>query len=143
MRPCIRNIDWWYWLAVTGLLVTGLLHWSPALALVHLFCAARTVHLAYRERSLNAFAVQVNVVFLVLVLATNLLVPAFFAGLALTCALLRVTFGYCLIARLLALLPVNRNAPLSLALVRRTLFAPPTAGSILSTAVGARDVARA
>jgi hypothetical protein len=42
-----------------------------------------------------------------------------------------VLSGYCLMARVLSLLPWNRTEPLSAALVRRTLFSPPTRGNVL------------
>ena len=123
MGERVRDIDWWYWLAVTTLLVTGLLHWEPALALLHLICAMRTVQLAVAARSLNAFSVQVNIVFLALVVATNLLAPVELFS--------------------IALLPAHRREPLSLALLKRTLCAPPRHGSILGATVPRRGVARA
>lgn len=132
--------DRWYWLAVTALLAVGVAHWSPALALVHLVCAVRTLQLAFSARSLNAFPVQVNVAFLALVVATNLSAPSTLFITALILAGVRAATGYCAIARLLALLPFNRREPWSLALVKRTFLMPPTSGTTLKDAAeeGAR-----
>ncbi len=42
-----------------------------------------------------------------------------------------VPFGYCPLARCLALMPWNRCRPLDRTLVPRTLFGPPTASAII------------
>jgi len=83
----------------------------------------RTVQLAVAARSLNAFSVQVNTAFLALVVTTNLVAPVELFS--------------------IALLPAHRREPLSLALVKRTLCAPPRHGSILGATVPRRGVARA
>ena len=41
-----------------------------------------------------------------------------------------VLTGYCLLARVLSLMPWNRAEPLSAALVARTFFSPPTWGDV-------------
>ena len=41
-----------------------------------------------------------------------------------------VLFGYCLMARILSLLPGNRTEPMSLDLLRRTFLTPPAPGNI-------------
>lgn len=143
MAERIRDNDRWYWAAVAALLVAGLLRWEPAYALVHLVCATRTVQLAIVKRSLNAFAVQVNVVFLALVVTTNLFAPLVLFSVALLYAGTRTATGYCAIARLLTLLPGNRREPLSFAVVKRTFCARPMPGSILRQTAGDGDVARA
>ncbi|MDH3712932.1 MAG: hypothetical protein OET44_03680 [Gammaproteobacteria bacterium] len=143
MDECVRHTDRWYWLAVTAFLVTGLLYWEAALALCHLVCAARTAQLAIAARGFSTFAVQVNVVFVALVVAGNLFAPAVLFSAALLFAGTHAITGYCAIARLLALLPGNRFQPLSFALVKSTLCAPPMSGSILRQVAGDSDVTRA
>jgi hypothetical protein len=138
----VLDLDWWYWRGVTALLAAGLLYWEPAYALLHLMCATRTVQLAITERSLNAFAVQVNVAFLALVVTTNLFAPIVLFAAALLCAGTRAVTGYCAISRLLALLPGNRREPLSFAMVKRTFCTRPMSGSILRRAGDHGDLAR-
>jgi hypothetical protein len=41
-----------------------------------------------------------------------------------------VLFGYCLMARILSLLPGNRTEPMSLDLIRRTFLTPPALGNV-------------
>ncbi len=46
-------------------------------------------------------------------------------------AVARVLFGYCMMARMISLLPWNRSAPFSVALLGKTFFSAPTRGNIL------------
>ncbi len=131
MSERLRDVDWWHWAAVTLLLATGLLGWEPALGLVYLLCAARTVQLALAERSLAAFPVQVNVAFLAILIAAAVVAPRLVFGASLLTAAIHALTGYSVVARLLALLPVNRLEPLSPALVKRTFLTAPVRGSIL------------
>lgn len=131
MSAQLRDIDWWYWAAVTLLLASGLLGVEPALGLAYLLCAARTVQLALAARDLAAFSVQVNVAFLAILVTAAFATPRLVFGAALLTASVQVLTGYSVIARLLALLPVNRHEPLSLVLLKRTLCTAPVRGSIL------------
>ncbi|MDH3452254.1 MAG: hypothetical protein OEN20_07510, partial [Gammaproteobacteria bacterium] len=73
----------------------------------------------------------------------NLFAPQALFATALVLAGARVATGYCAIARLLALLPINRQAPLTWAVVKCTLFAKPIPGSVLQQAMNPGDMARA
>ena len=84
-----------------------------------------------------------GIAFLALVVTTNLVAPVELFSIALLLAGARSVTGYCVIARLLTLLPAHRREPLSLALLKRTLCAPPRHGSILGATVPRRGVARA
>ena len=75
MHAHFRDFDRWYWTTVTLLLATGLLGWGPALGLVYLLCAARTVQLAVAGGGLGAFPVQVNVAFLAILVAAAAVAP--------------------------------------------------------------------
>ncbi len=130
-----RDIGWWYWLA-TGLLLTVAIAGTPigfdtAIGLAIALSVIQIVHYYLREGSVTAFPVQLRIAVLLLILAayfdpTRLVVWVPFIG-----ALVRVLFGYCMMARMISLLPWNRSASFSVALLRNTLLSPPTRGNIL------------
>jgi len=135
-----KSINWWYWLA-TAAVMTGYLAGMPgARETAAALLVVQIAHFLWRARSLVAFPVQVRLAYLAI----------FVAGLTPDLAVLHwiqtigvwaeVLAGYCLLARLLALLPWNRRAPLTLGTVRFVLFSPPGRGSILR-AMAARGAA--
>ncbi len=126
-----KKLEWWYWLVADLLLV--LMLWVdqgfvvPALV----FNLLQGLHIALRRRSLVHFSVQVRTGY-VLWLAAGLLpgmVWMHWFQLLGTTAMLAV--GYCPLARMLSLLPWNRQLPLTWTLVWSTFLAPPRRGSIL------------
>ena len=126
-----RSMSWWYWLATVALLGAALAGVPIAMAAAVGLCAVQAVHYGVQEGSLSAFPVQVRLAFLALLLAglwepLRLLHWVQFVG---TSAF--VLFGYCLLARLLSLLPWNRTERLTPVLVRRTLLSAPSQGSVL------------
>lgn len=128
MSSHIRRI---YWQATALLLAAHFAGWGPALALVILLTALQSVHFAVQARSLRAFAVQVRVGYLALLLLglwppLAALHVVQFAGLN---ALL--TVDYCPLARLLVLAPWNRSVPMSWPLILWALFSPPAPGAIV------------
>jgi hypothetical protein len=127
----LREIAWWYWL-VTGLLLGAALAGWPlgfappiALTLVH------TLHLLGRERTLQAFPVQVRIGYLLWMLAGLWAPLGFFHWIQLAGTSAAVLIDYCPMARMVSLLPWNRRSPLTWRLVVRTFLQPPVRGSIL------------
>ena len=128
MSAHVRRI---YWQATALLLAAHFAGWAPALALAILLTAVQSVHCAVQGRSLRAFAVQVRVGYLALLLLglwppLAALHVVQFAGVN---ALL--TVDYCPLARLLVLAPWNRSVPFSGALVCWGLLSPPAPGAIV------------
>lgn len=126
-----RALSWWYWLVTACLLSAGLAGYPAAFALATLFTAFQAVHFAVREKSAKAFPVQVRLGYLVLMLALypEPLRLLYWAPALGTWA--QLIFGYCMMARMVSLLPWNRKERLSVDLLRRTFFTPPVAGNIL------------
>lgn len=125
------TLAWWYWL-VTGLLVAGALAGGPlgfappiVLTLVH------TLHFLRREGTVTAFPVQVRIGYLLWMLAGLWGPLGFFYWILLAGTAASVLVDYCLMARMLSLLPWNRRAPLTWLLVVRTFLRLPVRGSIL------------
>ncbi len=124
-----RRIDWWYWVATIALLGLGLsgetvfFWWAIGLTVVQM------IHFSFRDRTVTSFSVQVRAGILLLFLVA-LLKPVIFwipvVGIS-----IRLLTGYCFLARVLSLLPWNRNEKLTGNLLRRTFLTPPVSGSIL------------
>ncbi len=130
-----RELSWWYWLATVGFLGAGLSGNQWGLITAIGLCCWQVVHYTWRTASLVSFPVQLRVAYLGLLLLglwgpLSWIHIVQFVG---TSAV--VLFNYCFLARNLALLPWNRNQPLSWALVRRTIFLPPMRGSILKQTI--------
>jgi hypothetical protein len=116
------NLGWLYWTVTLGLLVLGLAGWQAGIPLAVALTAVQARHFALKTGSWSHLLVQVRVVYLGL-LILGLWTPFWFVHwmqLAGTSA--RVLAGYCLLARLLSLLPWNRVEPFTVALLQRTLF---------------------
>lgn len=127
MGPTVQRL---YWLAIAMLLTAHFSGVALAMALALLTSALQTVHALAVHRHWRHLAVQVRAAYLALLLIGQW--PALwplpvlqFAG---TSALL--VADYCLLARLLLLLPWNRREPVSADLVRRLLLTPPAPGAI-------------
>jgi hypothetical protein len=127
MTPLTKRL---YWQLTALLLAVHFVHGGPALALAIALNVLQVVHVTLRRRGVRALDAQVRVAYLaLLVLGTApglwpIHVVQFVGVNALLVA------DYCLLARLLTLLPWNRPRPLSIALVRDVLLTPPAPGPI-------------
>lgn len=126
-----KDLSWWYWAVITGLLITGLAGLPKAFYLAVLLSAVQIAHYRLRQGSFRAFPVQVRTVyFAILLLALwEPMRSLYWLPVVGTSAV--VLFGYCMLARCLSLLPWNRGQSLSWSLVLRTFFSPPVRGNIL------------
>jgi hypothetical protein len=120
-----------YWLVTDTFLATGLLFWPPALYLAMAVTLLHGVHFLLHSPQVTAFPMQVRIGYLGLLIIGQ---ATFFGWvnwvqLAGTTALL--TTGYCPLARILCLMPWNRNRALSWRLFATAIFSPPVDGSIL------------
>lgn len=130
-----RDIGWWYWL-VTGLLLTVAIVGAPigfdlAIGLAIALSIIQIVHYYLREGHLAAFPVQLRIAVLLLLLLAKLDPTGLVVWVPLTGAVARVFFGYCMMARMISLLPWNRGVPLSVALLGQTFLSAPKRGNIL------------
>ena len=127
----LKEINWWYWLVISSLLNVSMFGiWDT----YHLLMAVSTInliHYALRERSLVVFPVQVRFAFLVFLMIAYSLEMRWLCWVPAIGTIARVLFGYCLLARMLMLLPNNRKDPLNWAFVSNAFFAAPIRGSVL------------
>jgi hypothetical protein len=122
----VDDWTWWAWLAIVVLLTIGLSGPTDAFLVAWGISLAQTTGIFFRERELQAFPVQLRLAYTILL--SICLLPGmhwlFWLPTLGTWAL--VIFGYCLLARVLSLLPWNRQEPLSVDLLHRTFFSRPT-----------------
>jgi hypothetical protein len=98
---------------------------------VAVLCLVQWLHFIALERSFVAFPVQVRGGFLLMLLGGFWEPLRFLHWVQLVGTTAFLTLGYCLLARLLSLLPWNRKEPLTGRLVALTLFSRPQAGNVL------------
>ena len=127
-----RRIGYWYWLAMSILLVGEIAGCPYTPSFFIGLGVAQSVHYFARTWSLTAFPVQVRIAYLGMLLAGLWppLAPLHWIQLAGTCALL--VFDYCPLARLLSLMPWYRRNPLTLQLIWRTFVSPPVKDSFMN-----------
>ncbi|RRQ21561.1 hypothetical protein [Thiohalobacter thiocyanaticus] len=126
-----RDIGWWYWLATVILLSVGLAGWPQAFALAIALTVLQLLHYMLREKSIEAFPVQVRIGYLLLLLLAWPEPLQWIYWIPAIGTWAQVIFGYCTMARLVSLLPWNRRETFSWALVRRTFLSPPVRGNVL------------
>lgn len=131
------DLVWRYWTVTAVLLFVGIAGFALAFVAVIVLSAVQFIHFRIREGSFRAFPVQVRIAFLMFVIVSYYppLQPLYWlpalGGTA------RSLFGYCLLARLVSLVPWNLRAPFGWDLIRRTVFSLPVRGSILEIPLAA------
>ena len=121
--------SWWVWTGTALLLAVGISGHPQFFAAAIALSAMQTVFFLIRERGFAAYSVQIRVAYAVLLLIAFLPVLQWFYWVLMVGTLARVLFGYCLLSRLLSLMPWNRHEPITFDLLRRTLLTPPVVRS--------------
>lgn len=124
-----KQPTWWVWLATATFLALGLGGYPSGYLAANTLSVAQVVWFIRKHRSLKPYPVQIRVAYsaCLLVCLTPVLNWMFWIPMLGTFAL--VLFGYCLMARLLSLLPWNRTEALSSGLLRYTFLTPPMPGN--------------
>jgi drug/metabolite transporter (DMT)-like permease len=124
-----RNLTWNLWFITWLGLIAGLFAQPFYSYVVYLSAIQVAIFLYIEQFKLTAFPVQVRIAYLAWVaLGTyvpylSILMPITTIGLA-----ANLFLGYCPLARMLYLLPINRREPLSIDLVKRVVLSPPVKG---------------
>ena len=126
-----KQLNWLYWFVTACLLTAGLAGYQIGFVLAIGLSLVQLIHFTIREQSMTAFPVQVRFWFLMLVLAAFPEPMQIIYWLPAAGTWARSIFGYCLMARTLALMPWNRREPFSLDLLTKTLFSRPVRGNIM------------
>ncbi len=123
MNQAVRRT---YWQLTALLLTAHLAGWPLGLPSVLVMNVLQFLHFLLWHCSLRVLEVQVRLLYLA-ILFVGASVPGLQPMLAIQLAGLtaRLSLDYCLAARLLILMPWNRNVPLSISLARRVFLTPP------------------
>lgn len=135
------EMTWWYWAIADVLLWAGLSGRPEAFYAAVVLSLAQAIYFGLRERGITAFPVQVRIAYAGILLFALWSPLHWLFWLPAVGTLALVLFGYCLLARLLSLLPWNRHDPLSWQLVRRVFLAKPVRGSVLQGCQASRPCA--
>src|SRR6266436_1654323 len=120
-----QDWTWWVWLVTACLLLIGLMGMPEAFLAALLLSIAQSVLFFARERALGAFPVQLRLAYTLLLIICFFLPIRWLFWLPAVGTFALVIFGYCLMARMLSLLPWNRTEPITADLVRRTFLSRP------------------
>ena len=134
----LRDAGWWHWAATVPLLAEHLGRGPGgagyAFGAAVLLCAVMALYAHDQAGEVRAPAVQVRLAFLALLLLGLAPAAAWLHWLMLAGLVSNVTVGYCPLARLMSLMPWNRDEPLTAALVGRTFLSRAASGGLLRPA---------
>lgn len=122
------TVAWWYMLATYALLWAGVLADPVWAAAAIASCLAQAVVFGIEDGDFFSLTSQVRYVLSLIILAGFW--QPWLWWLPLAGLTVRLTTNYCLLARLVSLLPWNRKEPLSAALIKARIFSRPTKGRI-------------
>jgi len=133
MNPAVRrwlfimpqDWTWWVWLVMACLLLIGLVGLPEAFLAALLLSSAQSVLFLARERAVKAFSVQLRLGYTLLLIVCFLPPIRWLYWLPAFGTFTFITFGYCLMARMLSFLPWNRTEPITVDLLRRTFLSRP------------------
>jgi hypothetical protein len=125
-----RGLVWWYWLLTEVALGASLAGGKAGLTVAIALTILAGIHLGLRARSMVALPVQVRAAYLGVLLLGSWPPLRALHWMQLAGTAVVLVFDYCVLARLLSLLPWNRRAPLTRARLRATFLSPPVRGSV-------------
>jgi hypothetical protein len=128
----IRKKEWWFWLGLLICLGYGLFVHPRGFLWALLYQAIHLQTYVFIDKSFTSFSVQIRLAILGLLLLGQIPGMGWLYWIPLLGISARNLTGYCLMARLMSLLPWNRKEPLTADLVKRRLFSAPTKDSILN-----------
>ena len=121
----LSDWTWWAWAITTALLIAGLAGHSMAFISAMLVTVGQTVILLMREGDRTVFAFQLRIAYLLLLIICFPLPMRWLYWLPTIGTTALLVFGYCLLARILSLLPWNSREPYTLDRLRRTFLSAP------------------
>jgi len=117
---------WWAWLVTAAAITVGLLGPRVGFLAAVGVTVLQLVIVLMQTRQVTAFAVQLRAAYLALLLVCLLPRMRWLFWLPAVGTFALVIFGYCLMARVLSLLPHNRREKLSADLLARTFLSRPS-----------------
>ena len=116
---------WWYWLASTSCLWLTVLNIYPAFISALVIAIIQLLHFFVEEKMRLTMKVQIRLGYLLALLLTMPPALHWMLWIPAIGTLARVLFSYCIMARMLVLLPVNRTVAFTWSYVKKAFFTPP------------------
>ena len=136
----LKEKDWWFWFVTDCLLFNHLAEWPVdiflSIAPVIGFTAVHAVYYMARDKRIASFPLQVRLAYILLLIMGSWRPLEFIHWIQLFGTTALLVYDYCLLARIMTLMPWNRNRPFSIELAWNTFITKPVAGSFLQTAQG-------
>ncbi len=126
----INDKGWWYWLVTVCFLSAGVFGYSDAFLLAIGITLIQLVHYLLIEKSVVSFPVQVRIGYLLLLLVAWIEPLRWLFWVPMIGTWAQVLVGYCAMARIVSLMPWNREEAFSLQLFMKTFFSAPVRGSV-------------
>ena len=129
-RNVLNDPSWWHWMATIPFLAVYLAGATWAIGVAAALCVVATAYFFSRIRAVKPYPVQIRIAYLIWMMIGLLPSMGWMIWIQLAGTSAMVTVGYCPLARMLSLLPINRSEALTLSLVGRTFFRDPCAGGL-------------
>ncbi|MGA7394556.1 MAG: hypothetical protein WBV90_11005 [Terrimicrobiaceae bacterium] len=126
-----RRLSWWIWTITALCLAAGLSGHPDGFRAAIIVSMVQTGVYCLLEASASSFPVQVRLAYSGLLIACQVPFLSWLYWVPAVGTFALVLFGYCLMARILSLLPGNRTEPMSLDLIWRTFLTPPMRRNML------------
>jgi len=125
-----KDIGWWYWLVTAGFLTYGVSGNTIGFMLAIGLTVFQLIHFIVREKSMATFPIQVRFWYLMLLLVAFIEPLRLLYWIPCVGTWAQIIFGYCAMARIVSLLPWNRDKAFSMSLLMETFFSRPVRGSV-------------
>jgi len=136
-----QDWTWWVWRITACLLLVGPMGMPEAFFAALLLSITQSVLFLAQERAFKAFPVQLRLAYTLLLIICLFPPMRWIYWVPAVGTFALVIFGYCLMARMLSLLPWNRTEKITADLLRRTFLSRPRlldqADSVSSAGCGA------
>ncbi len=111
MKPVFhpKSIEWWFWPILFVFLLAGMLGWQMGFYIVIAISAFQSTYFVVKKRSLKEFPSQVRFVYFLFALIGILDPTKIWYGLMTVSTFMVAFFDKCLLARMLILMPWNKD----------------------------------
>jgi len=120
-----KQLTWWLWLVTLATMATGLAGYPAAFLAATALTFAHTLLFWRRSRDFRAISVQIRFAYALLLAVSYIPQLRWLYWLSAIGAAAMLVLGYCLMGRMLSLLPWNRTEPFTPDLLRRTFLSAP------------------
>ena len=111
MKPVIHpgSLEWWFWPVIFSFLLSGMLEWPQGFYVVIGISAFQSAYFIIKEKSFRSFPSQVRFVYFLFTIIGLFDPTHIWYGLMTLSTFMVAFFDKCLLARMLILMPWNRN----------------------------------